>query len=60
MPKMPEAADLMRQKRLAAQLFAQLPEDREEALNIVIILRELVDWRPALEATIEPVLKIVG
>ena len=60
MQKAPDAAELMRLKRLAAQLFAQLPENREESLLVVTILRELVDWRPGMEATIEPLLKIVG
>lgn len=60
MTKKPEAADLGRLKRLAAQLLSQLPEDREEALIVIVMLRELVEWRPSIEAVVEPVLKIVG
>lgn len=49
--------EVERLKRLAAQMFAQLPENREEALKVVLILRELVDWEPT---AIEPLLKIVS
>jgi hypothetical protein len=31
-------------KRLAAQLFGQLPDDRQEALAVLALTRELVDW----------------
>lgn len=46
-------------KRLAAQLFAQLPENREDALMVLAITRELVTWE-VTGAIIAPVLKIVG
>lgn len=57
MQKNGNEAEVDRLKRLAAQMFAQLPENREEALKVVLMLRELVDWQPA---AIEPLLKIVS
>lgn len=47
-------------KRLAAQLFAQLPENREEALMVLTIARELVLWSVEGDAIVAPVLRIVG
>ncbi len=47
-------------KRLAAQIFIQLPEDREEALIVLTIARQLVEWAVETEQLPAAVLKIVG
>jgi hypothetical protein len=47
-------------KRLAAQILAQLPEERGEALIVLAIVRELVDWDYGMAHIGATVLKIIG
>ncbi len=49
-----------RNKRLAAQILSQLPEDREEALIVLTIARQLVEWVAEGEALPAAILRIVG
>lgn len=57
-----DAAESKREshKRLAAQILAQLPEERGEALIVLAIVRELVDWDYGVGHIGAQVLKIVG
>ena len=54
------STELERLKRIAAQLLVQLPENKEEALVVLTVLRELVDWQPTLGAVVASPIKIVG
>jgi hypothetical protein len=46
-------------KRLAAQVFVQLPEDKAQALAILALVHDLIEWQP-LESVAENVVKIAG
>ncbi len=46
-------------KRLAAQIVAQLPEDKAEALVVLALIRTLVEWENGAEATILPFVRLV-
>jgi hypothetical protein len=47
-----------RRKRLAAEIYAQLPEDRFEALAVLAFARELVEMNRDLEEELGTVLAL--
>ena len=49
-----------RHKRLAAQILSQLPESKEEALIVLTIARQLVEWVGEGDQLPSAILRIVG
>ncbi len=60
MQKQGEAERAGQLKRLAAQILTQLPETKEEALMVLAIAQELVEWEAVVGSPLAPVLRIVG
>ncbi len=52
--------DTQRLKRLAAQIVAQLPEDKAKALAVLVLIRALIEWEGSAEATILPFVRLVA
>ncbi len=57
---MGQEPNAQRFKRLAAQIVAQLPEDKGEALIVLALIRTLVEWENGGEATILPFVRLVA
>ena len=51
-----DTVDRYRDRRLAAQIYAQLPDDRLEALAVLAFARELVEMNRDLEEELGTVL----
>lgn len=57
---MNEEASNPRLKRLAQQISVQLPNDKLEALAVLTLVRALIEWETAAEATILPFVQLVA
>ena len=54
-----QTGNAQRLKRLAAQILSQLPEDREEAIAALALVRALIEWENGVETTILPFVRLV-